>query len=328
MRCLTRPSPRHAAPPRRPDRAAASAKHPAPAPRRAAAVSGPAPAPTVSPRATPPAAAGPTTPTTPASAAAALAGTWLADYGASSNRGPLLAALGLGGLARLTADKLIEGVRLTATPTTLTYTILSVVPFVSAVERIDLNGAVARGPRRDGAPGEQRVTAGVAAGGRLAVTLTWGAPRAASLVETYTLAGDVLTVDAVLTPAAPPGAAAVTARTLYRRAAAWAPKYRFPGGGGGGAPASTRRAVVLALSAAAGAAALAPAAEAAPSPPTLPPVFGGPPPPPTFPRRTLDRALAVLLLRSAYDALDGMDVVGMDGWQARFWQLRADRYTR
>jgi hypothetical protein len=223
---------------------------------------------------------------------------------------------------------LIEGVRLTATPTTLTYTILSVVPFVSAVERIDLNGAVARGPRRDGAPGEQRVTAGVAAGGRLAVTLTWGAPRAASLVETYTLAGDVLTVDAVLTPAAPPGAAAVTARTLYRRAAAWAPKYRFPGGGGGGAPASTRRAVVLALSAAAGAAALAPAAEAAPSPPTLPPVFGGPPPPPTFPRRTLDRALAVLLLRSAYDALDGMDVVGMDGWQARFWQLRADRYTR
>lgn len=78
-----------------------------------------------------------------------------------------------------------------------------------------------------------------------------------------------------------------------------------------------RRALLLGLGLAATATAAADAAL-----PSLAP----PPPPPAFPRRTLTRPLAVLLLRSCYEGLDAMDVCPMDAWQARFWRSRADAW--
>lgn len=47
-----------------------------------------------------------------------------------------------------------------------------------------------------------------------------------------------------------------------------------------------------------------------------------PPAPVLFPRKSLNRTFAVLLMRSAYDAADDLDFVAMDKFQGRFWKLR------
>lgn len=52
------------------------------------------------------------------------------------------------------------------------------------------------------------------------------------------------------------------------------------------------------------------------------------PPPVIASRPPLSAELAVGLMRSAYEVLDGMDVVGMDGFQRAFWLLRADEWPR
>jgi len=244
-----------------------------------------------------------------------LTGVWLADYRASANRPALLAALGLSGLARVTADRLIEGVRVDASPGgRLTVAYLSVVPFIAVSETFDPARAT-RSPRRDGRAGDQEGRLKAGEDGPI-VTITWGEPAAATLVERYTVsdAGRTLSVTATLTPAR--GGAAVTATTIYRRAKGWTPKYSYPGGG------ETRRAALAALAAA------ALARPAAALPPGTRPALSDPfarvgPAPPVFPRKVLGRALAVLLLRSCYDALEGMRVCPMDVWQGEtFWRRR------
>lgn len=47
-----------------------------------------------------------------------------------------------------------------------------------------------------------------------------------------------------------------------------------------------------------------------------------PPAPVQFPRKSLNRKFAVLLMRSAYDAVDDLDFVPMDKFQVKFWKLR------
>ena len=47
-----------------------------------------------------------------------------------------------------------------------------------------------------------------------------------------------------------------------------------------------------------------------------------PPDPVRFPRAPLDIKLAVLLLRSTYECVDGMDVMPMDQFQIKFWKAR------
>lgn len=243
----------------------------------------------------------------PTTIARTLIGTWVADYGASSGRGALLTALGLSGLERVTADRLIEGMRITVAGSTFSCAFLTVVPFFSVTESASLRPGAAptRGKRRDGKAGTQTVAAAVD-GDSLIITLAWGEPNAATLTETYRLAPDgrALTVESAIKRK---DGVTAAAKTLYRRTEAWKPRYTFPGGGG-----TARRAILLAglaLSSASAANAL----------PSLAP----PPPPPAFPRRTLNRALAVLLLRSCYDGVDAMDVGPMDDWQARFWRARA-----
>lgn len=46
------------------------------------------------------------------------------------------------------------------------------------------------------------------------------------------------------------------------------------------------------------------------------------PEPVRFPRKALDPALAVLLMRSSYDAMDALDFIARQDFEARFWKLR------
>ena len=50
--------------------------------------------------------------------------------------------------------------------------------------------------------------------------------------------------------------------------------------------------------------------------------FPLPPEPVRFPRTKLNLRLAVLLLRSAYETIDAMDIVPMDQFQIKFWKAR------
>ncbi|GAB0495263.1 hypothetical protein MMPV_006562 [Pyropia vietnamensis] len=52
------------------------------------------------------------------------------------------------------------------------------------------------------------------------------------------------------------------------------------------------------------------------------------PPPVVASRAPLSADLAVGLMRSAYEVLDGMDVVAMDDFQRSFWLLRSDEWAR
>ena len=57
---------------------------------------------------------------------------------------------------------------------------------------------------------------------------------------------------------------------------------------------------------------------------TQTPIPRSAPLPPAFPRRRLELPLAVLLLRSCYDALDSSDLVPMDRFQVDFFRIRSD----
>ncbi|KAK9902243.1 hypothetical protein WJX75_009231 [Coccomyxa subellipsoidea] len=50
------------------------------------------------------------------------------------------------------------------------------------------------------------------------------------------------------------------------------------------------------------------------------------PEPVLFPRRALNQIFAVLLMRSAYEAVDTLDFIPMDRFQAQFWKLRQAEY--
>jgi len=294
-------------------------------------------------------------------AADALQGTWLADYKASTNRAGLLSALGLGGLQRITAEKLIEGAEVvvvpgspapSSPPPAVEVRYLTVVPFFRVTERVPLDGSPATQARRDLKAGKQtaRAVAGGPDGRSLVITLTWPSPSPARLVETYTLVGpDEMHVTSLIwtgviaavsgtRPATGPPKASAT--TVYRRAPGgrWTPRYRYPGGGGGsggGAPDPGRRAVVVASLGLAARAAVAVAAQPAAAFPALPgmaprrPSRFAPAPMPLFPRRSLDRPFAVVLMRACYDALaDAVPGyrVSMAAFQASFWTRRSDEW--
>jgi hypothetical protein len=65
-------------------------------------------------------------------------------------------------------------------------------------------------------------------------------------------------------------------------------------------------------------------------PPSAAPTFGGafpqPPEPVKFPRSKISVPFAVLLLRSAYEAIDDADVMAMDAFQATSWKLRRNEW--
>ncbi|CAL5223952.1 g6555 [Coccomyxa viridis] len=50
------------------------------------------------------------------------------------------------------------------------------------------------------------------------------------------------------------------------------------------------------------------------------------PDPVLFPRKALDQVFAVLLMRSAYEAVDDLNFIPMDRFQASFWKLRQSEY--
>jgi len=274
-------------------------------------------------------------------AAAPLTGTWLADYAASTGRPALLTALGLSGLQRVTAEKLIEGVEISTGGGRLVVRYLTVVPFFQVVEEVPLDGSPITQSRRDLRPGSQTASLlGAEEDGRLVVSLAWPAPAPGTLLETYAVSGDELRATAQLWKGAAgrrdgvaPDAAATT---VYRRAVSgrWAPKFRYPGGGPQpppGPPDTARRAVLLAAAALASTAASPASAFPAlpgvsrPAPPS--PFAVTAPPPPLFPRRSLARPFAVILMRSPYDALaDTIPAYPMSAFQAAFWELRADAW--
>ncbi|KAL2652578.1 hypothetical protein R1flu_020706 [Riccia fluitans] len=51
-------------------------------------------------------------------------------------------------------------------------------------------------------------------------------------------------------------------------------------------------------------------------------IVPGPPEPVQFPRKNLSMKFAVLLMRSAYEAVDDLDFVPMNKFQQKFWKLR------
>ncbi|BBM99349.1 hypothetical protein MPTK1_1g20650 [Marchantia polymorpha subsp. ruderalis] len=51
-------------------------------------------------------------------------------------------------------------------------------------------------------------------------------------------------------------------------------------------------------------------------------IIPAPPEPVQFPRKTLNLKFAVLLMRSAYEAVDDLDFIPMNKFQVKFWKLR------
>jgi len=326
----------------------------------------------------------------PSDAALALAsqlqGIWIADYARSSGRSRLLSAMGLSGLQRVTAEKLVEGVSLSVvsgspgspSSSSLVASFLTVVPFFNVTEAVPLDGSSVELPRRDLKPGAATISIAVESGGggggggtttRLVVVSQWeessggagGEGETVSLRETYKLVKPTeLHVTASFQKgkyaAAAAAAAVASSTTVYRLDKAWKPRYSFPAqkssppsfsdpfssfgspspSPSSPLPSSSRRSTLLSLSSALAATSLlaAPPSSDAVLPPGLifpttakkaqTPIPPSAPLPPAFPRRKLELPLAVLLLRSCYDALDSADLVPMDQFQVDFFKIRSN----
>lgn len=99
------------------------------------------------------------------------------------------------------------------------------VPFFKVTEEMQLGSAVSMG-RRDLRQGTQQATAAAGPDGSLQVSISWAAPNAGSIEESYRLAtgGDTLECLSTVTVAA----GSATTRTVYRRSTSgWAPRYRW-----------------------------------------------------------------------------------------------------
>jgi len=148
---------------------------------------------------------GETSPSTSSSSsdlARKLQGIWIADYARSSGRAKLLSAMGLSGLQRVTAEKLIEGVSLSVSSSSsssnsssnssFVANFLTVVPFFNITEAVPLDGSPVDLPRRDLKPGSATVSVEMteAGGTRFVVVSEWeegGGSGSVSLRETYKL---------------------------------------------------------------------------------------------------------------------------------------------
>ena len=163
-----------------------------------------------------------------------LQGIWIADYARSSGRAKLLSAMGLSGLQRVTAEKLIEGVSLSVSnSSSFVASFLTVVPFFNVTEAVPLDGSSVDLPRRDLKPGSATVSvettteAGGGGGGtRLVVVSEWeeggggsgaGSGSVVSLRETYKLVKPTeLHVEACLSKGANGKAPVASSTTVYR----------------------------------------------------------------------------------------------------------------
>ena len=184
-----------------------------------------------------------------------LQGIWIADYARSSGRSKLLSAMGLSGLQRVTAEKLIEGVSLSvvsssssgpssppspssSSSNSLVAKFLTVVPFFNVTEAVPLDGSSTELPRRDLKPGAATVSITVAVESgtsRLVVVSEWdesggGGGTKVSLRETYKLVKPTeLHVEAsLLNKGSSAAAVAASSTTVYRLDKAWKPRYSFP----------------------------------------------------------------------------------------------------
>lgn len=134
--------------------------------------------------------------------------------------------LGLGKLQQLTALKLIEGIQISKNiDSIITLELLTVVPFFKVKESYSLTGAWASFGRRDLRPGRQRGQASFSPDGDLCLRSTWGEPHAGSMEERMSLKSDgsVLEVMAMVEV----GDCREQTKLVYRRVAAWKPKYTW-----------------------------------------------------------------------------------------------------
>lgn len=117
-----------------------------------------------------------------------FAGTYVRDDSVSDMIGydEVLHLLKLDKLQRLTAVKLIEGLRIEVSGNQVALRWLTVVPFFQVTERYKLNGMTSF-VRRDLKPGFQRAQADIDSEGRLHLSSSWGAPNAGSMHETLSL---------------------------------------------------------------------------------------------------------------------------------------------
>lgn len=144
---------------------------------------------------------------------AAFTGTWTKDAAASDSLDAALDFLGVGGLPRA-AISLVRGIELRVTRDVFEMAAFSPIPLLKVKERYSLAGTPATHRRRDlrggGATG---CTTRTPRSGGFRSVLTWGAPVAGECVDTYAVAGDVLTVTSTVRVEA----GTVTYRTVYRR---------------------------------------------------------------------------------------------------------------
>lgn len=134
-----------------------------------------------------------------------------------------LGLLGLGGLQRMTAMKLIEGLELRKEGDRIVLHFLTVVPFFKVTESYTLNGESSFG-RRDLRPGRQAARAFLAADGTLCLQSKWQEPNTGSLQERFIVKGDgVLEVVASLKVRS----GEEVTRMVYQRVEKWHPQNRW-----------------------------------------------------------------------------------------------------
>lgn len=149
--------------------------------------------------------------------ASAFTGTWLKDGAASDSMDPALDLLQMGGIVRA-AMAGVRGLTLRVSPDAAAFdlAVFSAIPLLKVRERYPLTGDTVQHRRRDLRGGGAAGRTQLRDDGSLQTTLLWRDPVAGACVDTYSVAGDELTVVTTLkVPAV--GGRSVRYRTVYRR---------------------------------------------------------------------------------------------------------------
>ncbi|CAK0785388.1 hypothetical protein CVIRNUC_008596 [Coccomyxa viridis] len=156
-----------------------------------------------------------------------LSGVWIKD----ANRSDLAAyeraldLMGLNGLQKTTALRLIEGVEIQQDATTFSVNFLTVVPFFKVTEKYSFTGETSMA-RRDLRTGQQSAKASLIAEG-VRLSITWGEPNAANIEDIYRLqAADVLEVASDVSV----GGRSVVTTQVYKKQDRWRPRFTWSGG--------------------------------------------------------------------------------------------------
>ncbi|BDA46781.1 hypothetical protein COCOBI_09-2340 [Coccomyxa sp. Obi] len=191
------------------------------------------------------ASAGPSTPSTPqssgqqqAGAAASadqlvpdLTGVWIKDTEASdlASYERALDMMGLNGLQKTTALRLIEGLEIKKQGSKITVQFLTVVPFFKVTEEFNTIGETSMA-RRDLRSGQQTARAAYTPEG-LKINIRWGAPYACTVNDLYQLQSpNTLLVTSEITV----GGRAETTLQVYHKRDRWQPRFTFGTGLFGG----------------------------------------------------------------------------------------------